>query len=380
MSYDFSKLPTELQDWFLSWGTKPESSISANSIVLGYLKSDVSFLNIFVKLNTPLKCKDGTQLNEIVIKEKNYYTAYLSEVWKELNVEQKLSIIYKTYYLLVNDDQILKHNPPKLALFDNRDYSKGTYDELTNTITLKIDKILLMKNAFDIPSYIVHELTHAKQKLERDSLIESQKYLKEMSAREVAIIFESTSAYASAFEFFNQSDRQTLKEVVAGSFGITEQDIDLIKNNQESNDLSWDIILKLPYICHPMEIEAYRTQNYFRNKMIDVLSEKYEILEQKHDDEFKRVINLLNDKTKFGFNLNDKSFENLAKLNYALGATVGEERLYTAEASKIICSGMKSLVELYKNKQIDSELDYLDYNKLLDLKQQQLGNEEFKIK
>lgn len=377
MSYDFFKLPIELQDWFLSNGIQPQSQAGANSTVESFLKT--CGLNDFtVKLNAPLKCKDGSYVEEITINKDNLYTAFLPQVWTLLSLEQKLQVISRTYKDIVSSDKTLKHNPPRLAFFDEEDQNfYATYDSATNTVSLKLAKILQMQHTFDIPSFIVHELTHAKQKIDRDALIESNKPIKEMSSREVAIMFQSTGAYMSAFKFFEESDKEMLKEILLGFCNLTEKDIDQIKDNQTSPKAIWTVIFKLPYLCHPMEIEAYRTQNYFRNKMIDSLSEKYEVLEEKHDDEFKRAVDELSNKNnnKCGFNLTDKTLENLVKLNYALGSTVGEDCLYTDEASTIICSGMKTLIDLYNNKEIDDELEYLDYDKLLELKQQQLDKQ-----
>lgn len=381
MSYDFFKLPIELQDWFLNKKVQPMSKDGANNTISSYLQQ-YEFKDIIVKLNTPLKCKDGTLLDEVTIKSDDLYPAFLPEVWPMLSLEQRIQVIALTYGYIISNDKTLKHNPPKLEFFDDKedDYF-GTYTSDDNVVTLRLSKMLFMEDGFDIPSFIIHELTHAKQKIERDELIESKKPIKKMSAREVAIIFESTGSYLLAFDFFKDLDEEFLKEHVVGFCNITEQDIDQIKNNQESPDALWSTIFKLPYLCHPMEIEAFRTQNYFRNKMIDGLSEKFDVHEQKHTDEFDRVIDLLKSKTnsKCGYDLNDKTLENLVILNYALGSTIGKDYLYgNDETAQIVCSGMKTLVDLYNNKQIDDKLDFLDYDKLLELKQEQLDKKDQK--
>ena len=346
ISYDFFKLPIELQDWFLNNGVQPMTQEGANSTVGSYL-THFRPSQFTVKLKTALHCKDGLVKNEITVNKDSIYTAFLPEVWTTLDLEQKMQVIVLAYNNILFNDKTLKHNPPALAFFDesNTDYY-ATYNSKDNIVTLKLSKMLFMKDGFDIPSLIAHELTHAKQKLEKDKLLESKKPIKEMSAREVAIVFESTDAYMSSFDFFYDNNIEFLKQTMQGFCGITEKDIDLIKDNQKSPDALWTAIFKLPYLSHPMEIEAYRTQNYFRNKMIDSLSEEYEVREQKHSDEFKRVVDELNSKTnsRCGYNITEKTLENLGKLNYALGSTVGKKSLYGNETTIIVCSGMKTMI------------------------------------
>lgn len=375
MSFSFYDLPIKLQKFFRDYHLAPTGIESANHDAKMILEN-FSAKKFKVRLTNPLKKVDGTLAKEIVVDGQNLYTAFLPQVWQGLSVEQKTQLINLTYNDIVTHDKTLKTNPPKLAFFGEymQDFL-GLYDNKSHKVTVNLSKIIDAKDGFDIPSYLVHELTHAKQKICRDELIKNETPVSAMTPREVSLMFPATSNYLSAFNFFDGNDLDLLKQLVVGKAGITEQDLETYKIVNDSNNVVWKAILKLPYLCHPMEVEAFRTQNYFRNKMIDTLSSQYEIAEQKHLDTFKQVLDVLNSKQ---YKVDDKTVEMLVRLNYALCSTVGDEYIYEnpADALDITCSGLKTLIDLYRNKQIEN-IDYLDYDKLLILKQQSLENKTY---
>lgn len=374
--YYYNRLNYGLKQFFDKLNFEPQDKFEVDTFLRSYFDIDAN-KTIIVDLKHPV-VKNGEQYKQVISNKNNFLDLFLFDIWKQLDMGQRLQAIFFAYKNMIETETELISNQPQMLFNCENCGFRGVYYTLKNKSYIEISVQHLLnndKNPLNLLATMRHELYHCQQDIYRNNLIKKIITNNKNGIKNTFLDNYSINMLLDNYDYTaycnDVAKRKDLILLYEKNKDFNEDTYNLVKYwNSIKFTESWERILELLYFMQDLESAAYNKGAKYVENVNKYFLENFENYQtytiDNTDKILKSKIKKLNNS--FNFNLTYEDLTEFEKINTLLVAgnlkNNGKvEQIFVDNPDffkTINWEVMKYLLEIHKNKKLTNKISLKD--------------------